>query len=169
MRPPSTQPMKRCSDRSATACRVLTPVPAITGADITTAIVIAICVTCGRSTTPDLQTATTEIAERKPCKTAGHCAPSRSRQPGAVGGGSACQSWQQVDHDDGGDDADHHLERAVEGDIESLRRVVQALQEPTMLEVMVSNSQARPCGLTCIAITPGMVIAARNRQSAKWS
>ncbi len=36
----------------------------------------------------------------------------------------------------------------------------------TRLEVMVRKSQARPCGLTCMATTPSKVVAARKRQSA---
>ena len=36
------------------------------------------------------------IAERVPCRTTGHCAPNRWRQPGAVGGGSLCQSCSRL-------------------------------------------------------------------------
>ena len=34
---------------------------------------------------------------------------------------------------------------------------------------MVRNNQASPCGLTCMATTPSMVMPAMNRYIAKWS
>ena len=161
--------MKRWKDFSATRWRVEVPPSAISGAAITTAIVTAISPTSGKSiSVQTISTVTTEMPARSPCSTEGHCAPSRCRQPGAVAGGSACQSCRT-------------LAVTIAQDTPTATSIVRSqaiwkarvgsfrLIRSTRLEVMAMKSQANPCGLTCMAMTPAIVAQPRNRQSATWS
>ena len=128
--PPRKQPRMRCSDRSATACRVPSEPSPITGADITTAMLMAISVTCGRSI--QIQTCimmTTAIAARMPCSIAGHCGPSRWRHPGDRRRRIGMPVHEEVGDDGRGRDADADFEDAVEGDVGHLQGIVQPLQQ----------------------------------------
>ena len=162
--PPSRQPRKRCSDRTATACRVPSPPSATTGRrhhhgdgdghlDHLRQL----------EHDPDRQHRTDgdRRARRRAARPA-IARPADGASPAPCGGGSRCQSCKRLATMMADSTPIADLEHPVVGDVAACSGL-SGPSSSTMIEVMVRKSQASPCGLTCMAITPSMVTPPRNR------